>query len=190
MLSAHKPLSLPRDFRTHAAVALILRTSAAGQEVLFIERALYDGDPWSGNIGFPGGKVEAYDLHERLAAERETLEEIGLDLKNTRFLGRLADVTGSQLPVRVSCFVYGLTQPASIEPGAEVQTAFWVSLRQLCDPARHINTSVPFHGTTLVRLAIRVLDPGRAVLWGLTYRLVLQFLQLLGLSGSAHLCDD
>ena len=38
-----------------AAVALILSHTGSGYRMLFIERATHPGDPWSGNIGFPGG---------------------------------------------------------------------------------------------------------------------------------------
>lgn len=180
ILSARRPPPLRGDFRTHAAVALILRYSAAGQEVLFIERARHDADPWSGDLGFPGGKVEADDRDERRTAERETREEIALDLETARYLGRLADIAGAHLPVRVSCFVYGLTMPASLLPGDEIRRTFWVPLATLCDPERRIEAPVRFDGTPLVSPAIRVLAPGETVLWGITYRLVVQFLEILG----------
>ncbi len=59
-------------------------------------------------------------------------------------------------------------------------TAFWVPLTDLLDPARHLETTVRFGREPLVRPAIRLLPPGRRVLWGLTYRLVQQFLELMG----------
>ena len=184
LLAAHRPASLPDGFRTPAAVALILRTSDLGLEVLFIERAAHADDPWSGDLGFPGGKVETGDRTARQAAERETREEIGLDLGSARYLGRLSDIAGAHLPVRVSCFVYGLTTPARFRLGAEVRTAFWTPLEQLCNPERHIETEVRFDGSTLVRPAIRLLEPGQTVLWGITYRLVIQFLDILGCPGT------
>lgn len=180
ILAACRPSPLPADSRTRAAVALILRTAPSGLEVLFIERATHAGDPWSGDLGFPGGKVEEGDRTERRAAERETLEEIGLDLGNARYLGHLAEIAGAHLPVRVSCYVYGLTRPGRLVLSGEIRNVFWVPLEQLCDPERHIEASVRFGGTTLLRPAIRVPGPGETVLWGLTYRLVIQFLQFLG----------
>jgi 8-oxo-dGTP pyrophosphatase MutT (NUDIX family) len=180
MLIAHLPIPFPADFRTRAAVALILRTAPLGLEVLFIERAMHAGDPWSGDLGFPGGKVEASDREARLTAERETREEIDLDLRSGRYLGRLSDIAGAHLPVTVSCFVYGLTEPTPFRLGDEVRTTFWTPLEQLCNPERHIEAAVRFGGATLVRPAIRLLEPGQTVLWGITYRLVIQFLGILG----------
>ena len=171
---------MSHDSRTHAAVALILRASPAGPEVLFIERARHEGDPWSGDLGFPGGKVEKHDGEDRRAAERETLEEIGLDLGGARYFGRLSDITGAHFPVRVSCFVYGLAAPTTFRRGGEVRNIFWVPLENLLDPERHVKAPVHFSGRTLTSPAIRILEPGNTPLWGITYRLVMQFLQILG----------
>src|SRR5512147_3188865 len=73
--------------RTRAAVAMIMRELPGDLEILFIERATDARDPWSGHLAFPGGKVEQGE-QARQAAERETLEEIGLVLESERYLGR------------------------------------------------------------------------------------------------------
>jgi len=76
-----------------AAVATILRRTNELTEALFILRATKEGDPWSGQMAFPGGHYEAHDLSLRRTAERETFEEIGLDLDSSaRYLGKIADV--------------------------------------------------------------------------------------------------
>lgn len=181
LLESTPPELLAEGTCTHASVALVLRASATGPEVLFIERAQHEGDPWSGDLGFPGGKVEKEDGEERRAAERETLEEIGLGLEGARYLGRLSDISGVHFPVRVSCFVYGLTAPSAVfSLSAEVRTFFWVPLANLLDSERHLTAPVHFSGKRLDSPAIRILEPGNIPLWGITYRLVMQFLQLLG----------
>src|SRR3989337_2808027 len=64
-----------------AAVALIFRSGADGQpELLFIKRADYPGDPWSGQVAFPGGREEPGDSSLADTAVRETREEAGSDL--------------------------------------------------------------------------------------------------------------
>ncbi len=171
---------MTKDFRTHAAVALILRASPEGPDVLFIERAAHDADPWSGNLGFPGGKVEKEDSGAREAAGRETLEEIGLDLGGARYLGRLSDIAGAHLPIRVSCFVYGLVSSADFTLSDEVRTVFWVPLADLADPALHLVAPVQFSGKTLTSPAIFIPEARQTPLWGITYRLVMQFLDILG----------
>ena len=179
-LRVHQPLLMPRDHRTPTAVALILRASPAGPEILFIERASHEGDPWSGNLGFPGGKVERRDRDARQTAERETLEEIGVDLAGTRFLGRLSDIAGAHLPVLISCFVYCLDDPAIFKPSGEVSSIFWVPLGLIFNPGHHQTTRVSFAGKIIDTPAILIPEQPNTPLWGITYRLVMQFLAILG----------
>lgn len=49
-------------------------------ELLFIQRASRHGDPWSGDVAFPGGGRDIEDDDDLAAAVRETAEEVGLDL--------------------------------------------------------------------------------------------------------------
>jgi 8-oxo-dGTP pyrophosphatase MutT (NUDIX family) len=152
-------------------------------EILFIERAAHPEDPWSGNLGFPGGKVETGDGSERQTAERETCEEIGLDLEKAKYLGRIPDIIGAHLPVRISCFVYGLVRPAHLVLEDEVKSAFWFPLDQLQNPDRHLAATVNFYGLEITSPAIQILAPGQTVLWGITYRLVISLIEILAGSG-------
>lgn len=179
VFAARRPALLPLEARRHAAVAMIFRDGPEGAEILFIERAERDGDPWSGDIGFPGGKVEPGDAGPREAAERETREEIGLELGGAAFLGRLDDIAGATLPVQVSCFLYRVDSPLPFALDDEVVQAFWVPLAVLLDPARRVEATVHFRGELITRPAIDLLGPDRRVLWGLTYRLVDQFLSIM-----------
>ena len=182
-LAAHHPAGVYAPGVKSAAVALILREGSEGLEVLFIERASHDGDPWSGDLGFPGGKIEPHDPGPREAAERETLEELGLDLSAASCLGRLADIVGANVPIRVSCFVYGLCGNPTLMPGSEVRDAFWVPLADLCDPVRHKAAEVRFGGETFERPAILLPVEGKPVLWGITYRLIMGFLSVAAVEG-------
>jgi len=165
--------------RTRAAVAMILREVPDDLEILFIERATDERDPWSGHLAFPGGKVEPGE-RARQAAERETQEEIGLGLETERYLGRMSDIIGANLPVRVSCFAYGVVT-ASLQPNVspEVRDVFWVRLSDLLRPELHQTATVGFSGTSLKVPAIVMPQPDKPVLWGLTYRLVMQFLEII-----------
>jgi len=183
ILGRHQPVlstlaSVPGH--KHASVALLLREMAGETELFYLLRASHDNDPWSGDIGFPGGHIDHTDNSPRAAAERETGEEIGLDLAQAEYLGRLDDIAGAHLPVIVSCFVYCLHDTPQLVLNHEVVDVFWFPLAHLTDSNRHVTTEVRFREETLQRPAINLLGPGRRVLWGITYRLTDQFLQLIG----------
>ena len=209
-LAAHQPQVLPDAGRQRAAVALVLckdpGSGAPGSEdpgsedpgsealgfeasddralrLLFIERTEHQGDPWSGHLAFPGGRVEEQDRSVRDTAERETLEEIGLDLRGAEYLGRLDDLTGATIPMVVSGFVYVTPSPAVFELNHEVSKVFWFSLDDLLDAKRHSHYRLRYEGVERTVHAIDLLGPGRPLLWGLTYRFVTQFLKLLGHEG-------
>ncbi|QEM69336.1 CoA pyrophosphatase [Geobacter sp. FeAm09] len=170
----------PADGRSRAAVAMILTKDSAGLRLLFLERATDDRDPWSGNLAFPGGRVETGETL-RQAAERETREEAAIDLTAASHLGRLNDCVGAHLPVRIACFAYGFGAFPAVAINHESRDAFWVCLADLADRRRHITTTVHFRGKSMEIPAIRLPQPGKPVLWGITYRLVMQFLHLHGL---------
>jgi 8-oxo-dGTP pyrophosphatase MutT (NUDIX family) len=179
LLKSHAAAPLPASDAVRAAVAMILRDSPRGPQVLFVERATFAGDPWSGNIGFPGGKVIDGDGDARLTAERETMEEVGIDLTRCRYLGFLAEIAGAHLPVRVSCFIYLIPNDCVISLNDEIVDAFWVGLDQLTDSGRHCLVPIPFEGEEVPRPGIRLPQAGKPFLWGLTYRLVMELLYLL-----------
>jgi 8-oxo-dGTP pyrophosphatase MutT (NUDIX family) len=161
--------------RKRAAVAMILRPAAAGADVLFIERAEFAGDPWSGHMAFPGGRVERLDEDPRAAAERETLEEVGVSLAGAEPLGQLDDLrgrhAGREVPMVISAYAYLVPDPAPLAPNHEVASAFWFPVASLLDPARRDHYEI----RGLRFPGIRVGEPGRHVVWGLTYRFLENF---------------
>lgn len=165
--------------RDRAAVALVLRDAAAGADVLFIERAVHPEDPWSGQMAFPGGRVDAEDASPRHAAERETLEELGIDLRRARFLGQIDDKEGRPTDLIVSCFVYGLRETTPLRLNYEVAAALWVPVTELLDRDRTAPYPHPRNRGTMVP-GIRVGADSRHTVWGLTHRFLTNFFEVLG----------
>lgn len=100
--SAHLPMSplnrLPSSIAItqtenyrFSAVACILHPRGNSLEIVLIERPTYDG-AHSGQIAFPGGKMEESDPNDEFTARRECFEEIGIELKDEHYLGKLTDV--------------------------------------------------------------------------------------------------
>src|SRR5271169_951117 len=79
--------------RKSASVAVIFRDAQGDEEVLLIRRADREGDPWSGQVAFPGGMVSAADKSFEGTAKREAAEEVGVDLSGSAaaFRGYMRD---------------------------------------------------------------------------------------------------
>jgi len=179
-LAAYRPMILAAD-RPHAAVAMVLAEAPEGPEVLFIVRAPHDDDPWSGNIAFPGGRLEPDDSGPRQTAERETCEELALNLADCDYLGRIDDLYGLSLPILVSCFVYAVPQHPRLMPNHEIADAFWYPLGELPLPGRHRLETFVWRGASTTQPVAELLPPGKPLLWGITYRLLDNFFAILAL---------
>ncbi len=127
-----------RRWVKRSAVALVLREHERRLEVLMIKRADREGDPWSGHMAFPGGRMDPDDVTGIRTAQRETLEELNVDLiKAGHCIGRLSDLVSrphsGRRPMVVSPYVFRLHTPVSIHPNHEVAEAVWVPLDFLVD---------------------------------------------------------
>jgi 8-oxo-dGTP pyrophosphatase MutT (NUDIX family) len=182
-LSSYQPQAFDQQVERRAAVAMLLRQGDAGIEVLLIQRAEHELDPWSGDLSFPGGGIEERDPSERAAAERETFEEIGISLANTQFLGRSDDLNGLRLSLNISCFVYFLKNPVNfVLNTAEVKSCFWVPLRTLRQPERNEFILFSRPGIDHEQPVVHLREWSQKPLWGITYRLIDNFLGLFDLS--------
>ncbi len=164
-----------------AAVMAIFRPAPAGvvgvepgePELLLIRRAEVDGDPWSGHVAFPGGQVEPEDASPLDGALRETLEEVGLDLRvHGRLLGELPQ--SWTIPVRgrrmlVHPYVYSLDLPQDPVLNDEVARLFWVPLRVLLVGTGRGTMTWGWKGQQIVLPCVRFQGER---LWGMTLRMV------------------
>jgi 8-oxo-dGTP pyrophosphatase MutT (NUDIX family) len=157
-----------------AAVALVLRPGGDDRpELLFIRRAEHEKDPWSGHMGFPGGRAERRDSSLEATAARETLEETGIDLaREAARLGELDEVRalarGRPVDLVITPFVFRLRGPSQGRPSREVVSLHWIALDRLLDPAYR---STLFHEHEGTRLELPCLRVDGLVIWGLTYRM-------------------
>lgn len=184
-LSSTTPWRDPKPTDTRAAVALVLREieheAGPDLEALFIRRAEHDSDPWSGHLAFPGGRIDPEDADARAAAERETLEEVALDLRDARILGDLSDVLGHAESIRVSGFVYGIEGERELRPNYEVRELFWSPLAHLADPSRQAPRAFSYREHSMSLPTVRLLEDERApVLWGITYKFMDDFMERIG----------
>jgi 8-oxo-dGTP pyrophosphatase MutT (NUDIX family) len=167
-----------------AAVALVLRgSSVRDAELLFIRRAERAGDPWSGHVAFPGGRRDASDLTLEHTARRETQEELALDLSaSAEYIGVLDDLrprSGALPSIVVRPYVFVLRDAVELRPNAEVHSTFWMRMSALRDPAQATEHVFDRGGS---RLRFPAYRSGDDVVWGMTERIVTQFLAVTSAS--------
>ncbi len=147
--------------------------------MLLIRRAERDRDPWSGHWSLPGGRREASDRDVVETAVRETAEECGIELTPDRMEAALAPrVARRSAPpyLLVQPFVFRLERTIeAVVDSAEAVEARWVPLDDLRDPARHGLQCVPRQPRPVLFPAFP-LPP--VPLWGFTYRLLVEWLEL------------
>lgn len=169
-----------------AAVAAVYRDAPDGAELLFIRRAEHPRDPWSGHMGFPGGRVDAADRDPLATAIRETREELNLDLEAAGDLvGPLSEVrthlAPTAAPRSVVPFVFELREPGAVlRANSEVQEIVWVPVGFLAD---RTNRGVMTFRRRGIPLPLPCYRFGGRVIWGLTLRVVDEMLDALALQG-------
>jgi len=184
VLLRHTPQLISISTQRQASVALILRDPGKGPEVLFIQRATSELDPWSGQIAFPGGGKEVCDRSCLDAAIRETLEETGVALMPQMTVGRLDDHQGRNnnrsLNLVISCFVFRIEERPELIPNYEVAEVFWVPLTYLLDPVNAFDYQTAFRSQTYPAIDLGPGESGQSrILWGLTYRFVQNLISVL-----------
>ena len=147
-----------------AAVLVPIVARDDGLFVLLTKRALHLRDH-SGQVAFPGGKIDPADPSPLAAALREAEEEIGLAPAAVRLLGYLdpyLSATGF-LVIPVIGLVEG---PLALAPNPEeVAEIFEVPLAHLMDPAQYHLKSRPWQGRVRYFYAVPF---GEKLIWGVT----------------------
>ena len=161
-----------------AAVAIV-RTRDAHPSVLLMRRAERDSDSWSGHWSFPGGRREPEDADPLQTALRELEEECSVHLGRANLEIALPHKTARRRTGRfltVAPFVFHVdSRPAVALDPQEAVEALWIPLSTLLDPACHILCSVPRWPAETLFPAIAL---NGAPLWGFTYRLITDWLNL------------
>lgn len=167
----------PRPLRP-AAVLMPLLRQAGEWHLLYTRRV--DGLPeHSGQVAFPGGRMDPGDPTPEDAALREAEEEIGLPPAKVRLLGRLAEYpTITAYCITPIVAAIDCPFPLRLQPG-EVKRVFTIPLRWLAQPE---NYRVQPRPVPVPHSPIQVVyyEPyDGEVLWGASARLTLALLAVL-----------
>jgi len=129
-------------------------------------------------MAFPGGRTDATDTDSSHTAERETIEEVALDLSGADRLGSLSDLLptagrgGLDVVRGHGYWLEGERPPTA--PNYEVADIVWVPLSVLGDSNRYIDHYYPLSESTWPGIQ---LDNPDQVVWGLTLRFLADLFQ-------------
>lgn len=127
-------------------VPIVMRGPQASTPTVLLTRRAAHMKTHSGQIAFPGGKVDPGDANMQATALREAEEEVGLSACHVQVIGELpVYITGTSFWVTP---VIGLVSPDfELRPNAdEVAEVFEVPLSFLMNPANHRRHAMDWQG--------------------------------------------
>jgi 8-oxo-dGTP pyrophosphatase MutT (NUDIX family) len=142
-----------------------------------IKRPEYPGIH-SGQVAFPGGKMEPQDINIAETALREASEEVGIDRSKVKILGQLTDLFIPTSNFLVSP-VLGFTaeRPDLIPEEREVSRIITTELITLTDPTVRRKKILEFGPT--IKLDTPYFQIDGEVVWGATAMILSELIQLL-----------
>jgi 8-oxo-dGTP pyrophosphatase MutT (NUDIX family) len=160
------------DEEAQAAVAILFRPNDDDIELLLVKRAEATGDPWSGDMAFPGGKKMPEDSGLNETVAREVLEETGIDLRSIDAVGYMEPLFSSvRKSMRVQPILYSFRERPEVHLNDELTKHVWAPLRALRASRSH---------AMVKGLDCPVFQVDGEVVWGLTYRMLDKILEMLG----------
>jgi 8-oxo-dGTP pyrophosphatase MutT (NUDIX family) len=154
----------------NAAVAVLFRRVEGELELLLVKRAEVPGDPWSGDMAFPGGKRIPQDRDIMHTVIREVREETNIDLKANFFLGKMEIVFSTVRPeYSVLPLVFLQETEVDIKINEELTSHLWAPFNKL-EGSRD--------RTMIKNLTVPVFRVKGEVVWGLTYRIIENLFEL------------
>lgn len=181
-------VAYPADYfcRPPAPASVLIPLFREGGEwrVLYIRRSEHEDDHHSGQVAFPGGKLEDVDRDAFDAALREAQEEIGLEPEQVSILGTLKEYhTVSNF--LVTPVVAEINWPVKlILDRREVSRVFSIPVSWLANPENHRVTWRSLKGADEEIPVIHFDRYEGELLWGITAKLTVSLLDLIGVLDS------
>lgn len=148
-------------------------------ELLLIQRAEKEGDPWSGHMALPGGRREPRDVDLLATALRETEEEVGVVVPDGRVLGGLDELRpSSRRRFAITIAPYVATVPVDTAPvpaPAEVEAVVWMPITHLSNDEAVDEVLIELEEESF---SLPALNYQEYVIWGLTHRILTDFVDV------------
>jgi len=172
--TAHQEVAPYRNVNFNSAAIEAAKKSAVlilfypkGNKIftVLMQRTVYDGKH-SGQISFPGGKVEPLDTSIFDTALREANEELGIEKDAVTVLGKLSDVF---IPVSnfhvVPVIGYALKAPIFVLEKREVETIIELDIDELKNSIL-VNKKIKMSNNTLIK--VPSFEFSEKIIWGAT----------------------
>jgi len=172
----------PEDDRSKlltAAVCMILKPadSRNSLEILLLRRRSSEGDPWSGQIAFPGGRSKPGEAPLD-TVRREVVEESRINLEHSEVLGPLAEVFPGNFSIGVLPFVAVVPHDTKVKiDNNEIDDFFWIPASYFLDRNNSSIYSFSRQGRKIEVPSFVYM--GKYVIWGMTLRIIENFLSSL-----------
>jgi 8-oxo-dGTP pyrophosphatase MutT (NUDIX family) len=170
---------IPVDMTVRPAAVLLPLLRQDGQWHLLFTRRTESVQSHKGQVSFPGGGAEPQDASPVETALRESFEEIGLAGEDVQVLGRLPDmVTNSSFLISPVVGVIRWPVLLRLSPD-EVGRIFTIPLRWLAEKSnREERPRINRLGLPENVVYFQTYDG--ELLWGITARITVNFLKILG----------
>jgi 8-oxo-dGTP pyrophosphatase MutT (NUDIX family) len=170
-------IELTTETSLKAAAVLVPLVWHAQEWHLLYTRRTDTVESHKGQVSFPGGAADEGETSPEQTALREAEEEIGLDPRNVRVLGKLSNLITITY-FRVTPVIGVVKWPAVFRVGEhEVARIFTIPLGWLANPSNRWEFEMPGRKRSLI--AYHPYDG--ELLWGATARMTVDFLKVLGL---------
>ncbi len=161
-----------------AAVLMLLFPVAEEPNLIFIQRQQYDG-VHSGQISFPGGKIEKGDKNLIETAKRETSEEIGIPSEEIEILGQTSSlyIPPSRFIVQPVIGITGEIKNFQLQK-KEVDSVITIKLKDLigreCRAIRTVKASY------LQEIEVPCFSINGNIIWGATAMILSELIEIIG----------
>lgn len=166
-----KSLSTNPNETANAAVAILVKEWNDDLELFLVKRAEVEGDPWSGDMAFPGGKRSPEDKNIFDTAKRELKEETGIDLKELEPIGVMPIVYSSvKSQMTVQPILFHFEDTSKVKLSYELQSYIWAPLKRL---------EITRTQGIVKGLKVPIFKFKDETIWGLTFRMLERIIEIL-----------
>ena len=168
-IQANKP-------KTAAVLALFYPNQKNNVSLLLTKRAIYNGTH-SGQISFPGGKVEISDLNLKETALRETFEEVGVLKKEIQVIREITEVYIPPSNFSVTPFVGILNYKPVFKVNSEVAKIIEIPFSDLLDDNNIASISIT--NSYMKETSVPCFNFDGSIIWGATAMMLSEIKELL-----------